>query len=170
VLSAAGGNTRDFAIFQVFLQTGLRVSELYALTLSDIDLKGKPYPFLHVRLGKGMRARSIELEKKAVQALKNYLTMRGESGSDALFLNRYGEPIGERGVRKIVAKYIRQANISKKVSPHGLRHTFATQKAEKGVSPYQLQEWLGHASLNTTQIYVHMSKKNAGRVMEQTSL
>jgi integrase/recombinase XerC len=79
-------------------------------------------------------------------------------------------PISERGVRKIVEEYVRSSGITKKVSPHGFRHTFATQKAEKVVSPYQLQEWLGHARLDTTQIYVHMSKKNAGRVMEQTSL
>lgn len=170
VLSVAGGNTRDYAIFQVFLQTGLRVSELCALRLDDIELSAKPYPVLHVRLGKGMRARTIELEKKAAQAIKNYLAMRAESNSDALFLNNHGEPIGERGVRKMVAKYIRQAGISKRVSPHGLRHTFATEKARKGVSPYQLQEWLGHARLDTTQIYVHLAKQNAGKVMEQTSL
>lgn len=170
VLSVAGGNTRDFAIFQVFLQTGLRVSELCALRLDDVELNVRPYPLLHVRLGKGMRARTIELEKKAVQAIKNYLAMRPEGSSDTLFLNRYGEPIGERGVRKIVAKYIQQAGITKRVSPHGLRHTFATEKARKGVSAYQLQEWLGHARLDTTQIYVHLAKQNGGKVMEQTSL
>ncbi len=87
-----------------------------------------------------------------------------------LFLNRYGEAIGERGVRKIVAKYIQQASITKRVSPHGLRHTFATEKARKGVSAYTLQEWLGHARLDTTQIYVHLAKQDAGKVMEKTSL
>jgi site-specific recombinase XerD len=62
------------------------------------------------------------------------------------------------------------AGISKKASCHTLRHTFATYKAEKGVSPFQLQQWLGHANLNTTQIYVHLGKQNAKKIMEQTSL
>jgi len=170
VLTVAAGNIRDYAIFQVFLQTGLRVSELCALHLDDVEMNIRPYPLLHVRLGKGMRARTLELEPKVAKALKNYLAQRPASASDIIFLNYYGEPISERGVRKMVEKYVQASGISKRVSPHGFRHTFATQKAEKGVSPYQLQEWLGHARLDTTQIYVHMSKKNAGRVMEQTSL
>jgi len=85
------------------------------------------------------------------------------------YLSRH-EPIGQRGVRKLVAKYREKAGITKKASPHSLRHTFATYKAEKGVSPFQLQQWLGHANLNTTQIYVHIGRQNARKVMEQTSL
>ncbi len=170
VLSVAGSNSRDYAIFQVFLQTGLRVADLYALRLDDLEMHARPYPLLRVRLGKGMRARTIALEKKVAQALKNYRAQRGESLSDAVFLNYYGEPIGERGVRKIVAKYVQASGITKRISPHSLRHTFATQKAEKGVSTYQLQEWLGHANLNTTQVYIHLAKQSGGKVMEQTSL
>lgn len=170
MLVAAAGNSRDYAIFQVFLQTGLRVSELCALHLDDLELNARPYALLHVRLGKGMRARTMALEKKVALALKNYLTQRPESPSDAVFLNHNGESLGERGVRKIVAKYVRASGITKRISPHSLRHTFATQKAEKGVSTYQLQEWLGHSNLNTTQIYVHLSKQSGGKVMEQTSL
>ncbi|MBK9944896.1 MAG: tyrosine-type recombinase/integrase [Kouleothrix sp.] len=170
MLVAAAGSPRDYAILQVFLQTGLRVSELCALRFSDLEMSAKPYPLLHVRLGKGMRARTIALEKKVAQALKNYLAQRPDSLNDAVFLNYYGEPIGERGVRKIVAKYVQASGITKRISPHSLRHTFATQKAEKGVSTYQLQEWLGHANLNTTQVYVHLAKQSGGKVMEQTSL
>lgn len=167
LLSQAGANTRDYAIVQVFLQTGVRVSELVSLTVEDVDLKGKT---LHIRVGKGMTARSIDLNSKAVAAIKNYLSSRPQLGVPALFLNRYGEPITERGVRKLVVKYRDLAGISKKANCHALRHTFATAKAEKGVSPYQLQQWLGHASLNTTQIYVHLSRQNGQKVMEQTSL
>jgi integrase/recombinase XerC len=170
MLVAAAGNSRDYAILQVFLQTGLRVSELCALRFSDVEMHARPYPLLHVRLGKGMRARTIALEKKVAQALRNYLAQRPESHSDAVFLNYQGEPIGERGVRKIVAKYVQASGITKRISPHSLRHTFATQKAEKGVSTYQLQEWLGHANLNTTQVYIHLAKQSGGKVMEQTSL
>ena len=79
-------------------------------------------------------------------------------------------PISERGIRKLVVKYRKNAGITKRASCHTLRHTFATYKAEKGVSPFQLQQWLGHANLNTTQIYVHLGKQNAKKIMEQTSL
>jgi site-specific recombinase XerD len=167
LLSQAGANARDYAIVQVFLQTGVRVSELVSLTLEDIDLKAKT---LHVRAGKGMVARTIALNSKAVQAIKNYQATRPKVDTSELFLNRYGEPITERGVRKLVVKYRVQAGITKNASCHALRHTFATAKAEMGVSPYQLQQWLGHASLNTTQEYVHLSKHNSQKVMEQTSL
>jgi integrase/recombinase XerD len=79
-------------------------------------------------------------------------------------------PISERGIRKLVVKYRKEAGITKKASCHTLRHTFATYKAEKGVSAYQLQQWLGHANLNTTQIYVHLGKQNARKIMQNTSL
>ncbi len=69
-----------------------------------------------------------------------------------------------------MVKYKNRAGITKKASCHSLRHTFATAKAEKGVPPFQLQQWLGHANLNTTQIYVHMGRQNARKVMEATSL
>jgi site-specific recombinase XerD len=148
LLSLAGSNPRDYAILQVFLQTGVRVSELCHLTVEDVDLRGRS---IRVRDGKGHKERAIELEQKGIRALKNYLDVRGESPSEQLFLNYQGEPISERGVRKLVAKYLKASGITKKVSPHSLRHTFATRKAEKGVSPYQLQAWLGHENLNTME-------------------
>jgi site-specific recombinase XerD len=151
----------------VFLQTGLRVSELVTLQISDIDLTNH---VLRVRVGKGMAARTIELERKATQAIKNYLSTRPQALSEQLFLNYTHEPISERGVRKLVAKYLKLAGIKKKASCHSLRHTFATAKAQQGVSAYRLRDWLGHASLETTQIYIHLGKQNAQREMEQTSL
>ena len=166
MLSLAGGNPRDYAILQVFLQTGIRVSELAHLTLADVDVLK---PAITVR-GKGSVEREIALEKRGVQAVKNYLAVRPESLSDVLFFNYKGEPISERGIRKLVVKYRKNAGITKRASCHTLRHTFATYKAEKGVSPFQLQQWLGHANLNTTQIYVHLGKQNAKKIMEQTSL
>lgn len=166
MLSLAGAHPRDYAILQVFLQTGIRVSELANLTTHDVDFIK---PAINVR-GKGSIEREIALEKRGVQALKNYLAVRTESLSEAIFLNYKGEPISERGIRKLVVKYRKNAGITKKASCHTLRHTFATYKAEKGVSPFQLQQWLGHANLNTTQIYVHLGKQNAKKIMEQTSL
>jgi len=167
MLSLAGAHPRDYAILQVFLQTGVRVSELCDLHIDDVDLGGRA---LRVRDGKGMAAREIELEKKGVQAIKTWLAIRPQVFDDRLFLNKDGEPISERGVRKLVVKYRVAAGITKRASCHSLRHTFATYKAERGVSPFQLKEWLGHANLNTTQIYVHMARQNAKKVMEATSL
>jgi site-specific recombinase XerD len=167
ILSLAGTSLRDYAILQVFLQTGLRVSELAALCIDDVDLTNR---VLHVRLGKGQAYRSIELEHKVTQAIKNYLATRPNTTYDQLFLNCYNEPISERGVRKLVTKYLHLAGIKKKASCHSLRHTFATVKAQQGISAYRLKEWLGHQSLETTQIYIHLSKQNAAREMEQTSL
>jgi integrase/recombinase XerC len=166
MLSLAGAHPRDYAILQVFLQTGIRVSELASLTIEDVDLIK---PAIIVR-GKGHIEREIALEKRGVQALKNYLAVRPEGLSSTLFLNYKAEPISDRGIRKLVVKYRKNAGITKKASCHSLRHTFATYKAEKGVSPFQLQQWLGHANLNTTQIYVHLRKQNAKKIMEQTSL
>lgn len=182
MLSLAGSSPRDYAILQVFLQTGVRVSELANLTLDDLDLDS-PTATIKVK-GKGQIEREIELEKKGIQAIKNYLAQREKllseisntlnsltfTNSNILFLNYKGEPLSERGIRKLVVKYKQQAGITKKASCHSLRHTFATFKAERGVSPYQLQQWLGHANLNTTQIYVHLGKQNAKKAMANSSL
>ncbi len=167
LLSLAGANPRDYAILQVFLQTGIRISELCALTRNDIDFESRQ---VHIGNGKGQKARTIELEKKGIQAIKSYLVVRPESLHDELFLNYQGVPLGGRGVRKMLAKYLKASGITKKISPHSLRHTFATYKAERGVSPYVLREWLGHARLDTTQIYVHMARENSKKAMEATSL
>jgi integrase/recombinase XerC len=166
MLSLAGANPRDYAVLQVFLQTGIRVSELANLTRNDIDFVK---PAITVR-GKGSVQREIALEKKGLHALKSYLAVRPESLSERVFLNYQGEPISERGIRKLVVKYRKEAGITKKASCHTLRHTFATCKAEKGVSAYQLQQWLGHANLNTTQIYIHLGKQNARKIMQDTSI
>jgi len=166
MLSLAGANPRDYAILQIFLQTGIRVSEMAHLKIEDIDFIK---PSIIVR-GKGKQEREIALEKKGVHALKSYLAVRGVCLSNRVFLNCQWEPISERGIRKLVVKYRKEAGITKKASCHTLRHTFATHKAEKGVSAFQLQQWLGHANLNTTQIYVHLGKQNARKIMQDTTL
>jgi len=125
---------------------------------------------LTVRVGKGMSARSIELEKKGFRATKTWLAMRPSSHYDYLFLNRDEEPLKEWGVRDLLNKYRALSGITKRITPHSLRHTFASFKAQSGVSPFQLKEWLGHARLDTTSIYVDMAKQNSKKVMEATSL
>ncbi len=167
LILAAAGEPRDYAIVQTFLQTGVRVSELVALRLEHIDLRERT---LHVRDGKGAVARSIELEAKGIKALKAWLDARLAVANNLLFVNRYGDPISERGVQKLLTKYARLAGVRKDVTPHVLRHTFASHKADAGINAYQLQEWLGHASVATTQIYVSLSKANSRQLMEKTSL
>jgi site-specific recombinase XerD len=166
LLSAAGSNPRDYAILQLFLQTGIRVSELVHLTLKDLDLINKEVKIA----GKGSKERTIPLGKKAVLALKNYLQVRGESLSQQFFLNYAGTGLSRRGAEKIIEKYRKLSGITKKFSCHSLRHTFGSYKAEQGVSPFQLKEWMGHSSISVTQLYVHMGKESARRAMEQTSL
>jgi site-specific recombinase XerD len=159
---------RDFAIFMVFLQTGIRVSELCELRVGDVDLKART---IRVR-GKGQAERVIELERKGTEALRRWLAARPDPDvvTDRLFLNRYAAPIGVRGVKKLVATYLKRAGITKKLGAHGLRHTFATAKGEQGVSPFLLKDWMGHRSLNTTQLYVNLARRSAQKVMEDTSL
>jgi site-specific recombinase XerD len=166
MLSAAGGNPRDFAILQLFLQTGIRVSELVNLRLDDVDLAGRT-----VRItGKGNKQRELVLEKKATQALTSYVQSRPEAGDDHLFLSYQGTGLSITAVKKLVVKYRNLAGISKRISAHSLRHTFATYKAEKGVSAFQLQEWLGHSSITTSAVYVHLTKQGGRKLMEATSL
>src|ERR671939_1147511 len=105
MLSLAGANPRDYAVLQVFLQTGIRVSELATLRTTDIDFIK---PAITVR-GKGSVEREIALEKKGVHALKSYLAVRPESVAQRVFLNYQGEPISERGIRKLVVKYRKEA-------------------------------------------------------------
>jgi site-specific recombinase XerD len=112
LLAAAGGHPRDFCILTLFLQTGIRIGELCALRLDDIDLTTAT---LQVRAGKGMAARTIELEKKGIRALKTWLSLREQAPYDHLFLNRDGEPLKEWGVRDLLEKYCQAAGISKRV-------------------------------------------------------
>jgi len=166
LLSAAGSNPRDFAILQLFLQTGIRVSELVNLTFADADMENR---VLKVA-GKGSKERVIPLEKKAIQAIKNYKSVRPESQDVHLFLNYEGHGLSRRGAEKIIEKYRTLSGITKRFSAHSLRHTFGSYKAEQGISPFQLKEWMGHSSISVTQLYVHMGKESSRRAMEQTSL
>lgn len=167
MLAAAGANPRDFCILTLFLQTGIRIGELVELTLEDVDAKART---LEVRSGKGMKARTIPLEKKALQALKRWSDVRPDEVDDHLFLNYKGEPLKQWGVRDLLEKYRAAAGITKRITPHSLRHTYASHKAKMKMSPYMLQELLGHASLSTTMIYTHLAKQDIKKVQEATAL
>jgi site-specific recombinase XerD len=166
LLAAAGGSPRDFAILQLFLQTGIRVSELIAITIDDLELEARTIK-IH---GKGNKERPVFLEKKSLQALKSYLERRPESVDPHLFLNYEGSGLSIRGVRKMVDKYLGAASITKPISCHGLRHTFATNKAARGMNAYQLQKLMGHEKITTSQEYVHLGEADLRLAMERTSL
>jgi integrase/recombinase XerC len=165
LLGAAAANSRDYAILQLFLQTGIRVAELVGLTIPDIDLEAGTI----LVNGKGNKQRTIFLEKKASQALKSYLKDRPASLSQHVFLNYQGSGLSVQGVADIVEKYRMLAGITKKFSCHSLRHTCATCKASKGYTPSDLQALLGHEKPETSFIYVHMARDQR-QLMMQTSL
>ncbi len=166
MLSEAGGNPRDFAILQLFLQTGIRVSELTALTLADVDLAQKTIT-IH---GKGSKERSIPLEKKSLQALHLYLQHRPAGADTHVFLNYREAGLSIRGVRKLVDKYLKRAGITKQISCHGLRRTCLTNKAARNMNAFAIQKLAGHERMETTRIYVQLGTEDLRPLMEATSL
>lgn len=146
-------DSRDRAIIHTLFSTGMRVSELVALQ-RDIDLREKEV----VVRGKGEKVRVVFFSDTAVQAIREYRSKR-EDMEQALFVGRGGTALTTRSVERIVAKRARQAGISKKVTPHVLRHMFATTLLSNGADIRAVQEMLGHAHIATTQIYTHVSNK-----------
>jgi site-specific recombinase XerD len=152
---------RDRAVLELLYAAGIRVSELCGLDLDDLDLgTGR------VRvLGKGGRERSVPIGEEAVEALHTYLgsargaTLGAERTGAHLFVNRRGKRITPRDVRSLVEKYRRDILAGRRVSPHTLRHSFATHLMEGGADIRAVQELLGHASLGTTQRYTHVSRR-----------
>lgn len=150
---------RDAAILETLYSTGVRVGELVALTDGAIDLVGQ---VVRVR-GKGRKERLAPLGGPAVEALEAWMLARDAvfgrgRGDRRLFLSqRRGLPLADRDVRRLLAGYIRRTGLSPKTSPHTLRHSFATHLVQAGADIRSVQELLGHASLNTTQIYTHLS-------------
>ena len=151
---------RDRAILEFLYATGTRVSELLGLRLSDVDLEGG---LVRVK-GKGSKERLIPFGKAAARALERYLREvrpsldRGESGG-GVFLNRRGRPLSRMAIWNLVHGAAERAGVKKRVSPHTLRHTFATHLLEGGADLAAVQELLGHADISTTQIYTHLDRE-----------
>jgi integrase/recombinase XerD len=168
-------NPRDRAIVELLLQTGIRLSELVSLTLNDteiekINLIGESKGgYVRILGGRGRKERFIPLDNEACLALRNYLSIRKTSESNVFFQKRFGEPLGERGVQKMLRKYLKRAEIGR-ASIHTLRHTFGAQHLAKGTSLKTVQEVMGHADARSTSVYLSLANEVVRRELQETLL
>jgi integrase/recombinase XerC len=154
---------RDLAILELFYSTGMRLDELAQLDVSSFDFSGETVRVL----GKGKKERIIPVGKKALKALSNYLSERRRLElfeEDAVFINRLKKRLSPRSISRIVKKYLSKITEKKRVSPHILRHTFATHLLDAGADLLAVKELLGHKKLSTTQIYTHVTMEKLKKV------
>lgn len=152
---------RDKLILTFLYSTGMRVSEIVSLKVSQLDLdKGEV-----IITGKGKKDRIVFLTDEIKDMIKIYLDKRRKK-SNVLFLNRNGKPLTDKGIRLLVEKYAKRVVPYKKVTPHTLRHTFATHLLTNGADLRVVQELLGHTKLSTTQIYTHLTKENLKKIYD----
>ncbi|MCL6087310.1 MAG: tyrosine-type recombinase/integrase, partial [Actinobacteria bacterium] len=153
---------RDRAIFELFYSTGARISEIINITMDKLDMKNcevKVY-------GKGRKSRIVYLNEKSRESLSRYLEIRSSflfnkknnsyKKCAFLFLNKNGSALSARFIRVLLNKYLKNAEINKVISPHDIRHTFASHLLQEGAGIREVQELLGHSNINTTQIYTHL--------------
>ncbi len=158
---------RNLAIIETIYSTGIRVSEAVNLNLGDVDFVSgvlKVY-------GKGKKERILPIGDKALKAIMAYIEkrkLRQEKAKTALFLNKAGQRITERSVGRIIKRDALRAGIAISISPHTLRHSFATHLLDRGADLRSVQELLGHASLSTTQIYTHMTLEGLKKIYEKS--
>ncbi len=167
VLSSPVG-LRDRAMFEVLYATGIRVSELVSLQVADINLAAG---FIKCK-GKGGKERMVPLGTVAVKAVEGYLgTGRKQlvrSGEvRALFVNCHGRQMTRQGFWKLLKKHVRGTNIEANISPHTLRHSFATHLLDNGADLRAVQEMLGHADISTTQIYTHVTRTRLREIYDK---
>lgn len=157
---------RDRAILEILYGSGIRLGELEQLDVGDVDLANRE---VHV-LGKGSKERIALFGSVAEAALRLYLSqgrphLATESSGNALFLNRFGQRLGRVSIIRMLDRYAKQAGIERKVTPHALRHSFATHLVDEGVDIRLIQEMLGHESPSTTQRYTHVSQARLHQVV-----
>ena len=158
--------SRDAAILELLYSSGLRLGELVSLNIGDVDFISGT---VKVK-GKGSKQRFIPVGEKALECLERYLSLRKKPGCDRqeLFLNNGGTRLTGRSVGRLLGGYIEALSIRKKVTPHTLRHTFATHLLNAGCDLRSIQEMLGHVNLSTTQIYTHMTTQKLKKVYSGT--
>ena len=151
---------RNKAMLELMYATGLRVTELVSLKINDLHLT---MGFLRC-MGKGSKERIVPLGNIAIQAINTYLDesrgklLKKNTDTGILFLNQHGRPMTRQGFWKVLKQITKDANIYKNITPHTLRHSFATHLLENGADLRAVQEMLGHADISTTQIYTHVTK------------
>ncbi len=172
LLASPSGNTpyaiRDRAILEIFYATGLRVSELCNLTIDDIHFDGE---YLRC-VGKGQKERVVPFSKTSKNALNQYMeSVRPKFCRDAdnriVFLTRNGNKFNRKSIWKLVKQYAGKADILKTISPHTLRHSFASHLLYNGAPLRVIQEMLGHADISTTQIYTHIDQSRLKSIHEK---
>ena len=150
---------RDRTVLEVFYSTGIRLGELVSLTIFDADLQGG---YLRVNKGKGAKDRVVPMGRHAIRFLKEYIThvrplhTRRNKQARTLFVNRTGKPLSNQVVEIMVRAYTKQAGITKKVTPHVFRHSFATSLVRNGADITAVSKMLGHSGLSVTQIYTRV--------------
>lgn len=160
---------RDRAMLETIYSTGVRVSELVSLNLGDVDFLGG---MLHIR-GKGGKERLSPIGHAAMLAIKKYLQMRqqqpvtGTADEQSLFVNKHGQRLSTRSVRRKLDKYLAEVGLDPTISPHTLRHSFATHLLDNGADLRSVQELLGHQSISTTQIYTHLTSERMKQSYDQ---
>jgi integrase/recombinase XerC len=160
---------RDRAIMETLYSTGIRVSELVALNMDDVDFLGE---VVHIR-GKGKKERIAPIGSSALQVIQYYMEFRNKRAqsnsnfdSRVLFVNKHGRRLSTRSVRRKMDKYLKMAGLDPAISPHTLRHSFATHMLNNGADLRSVQELLGHQSLSTTQVYTHLTTGKLKEVYE----
>lgn len=157
---------RARAILELLYATGIRCAELVGLDLGDVDLDARTV----MVLGKGSKERIVPFGRAALTALSAYLPARlnARPRSQALFVNARGGRLTDRWVRQIVTHRVKQVAMARRLSPHALRHSFATHLLERGADLRSIQELLGHASLSTTQRYTHVNARHILDIYKKT--
>jgi len=157
---------RDRAILETLYSCGIRVSELVGLDMDDVDFISGVIKVL----GKGRKERMVPIGDTAVSSIRKYAAGRGgrAKGRRAVFLNSRGGRLTDRSVRRVIDKYIHACSIEEKISPHSLRHSFATHLLDRGADLRSVQELLGHMNLSTTQIYTHVTMERLKNVYDKT--
>lgn len=156
-------DVRDLAMFELFYSSGLRLSELVMLDVADIRLTEG---VVRIRFGKGGKERQVPVGAKAVEAIRYWLNSRPEISSQAVFVSMRGARLSQRNVQLRLERWCKKNGLAEHVHPHMFRHSFASHLLEASQDIRAVQELLGHANINTTQIYTHLDFQHLAAVYD----